>query len=324
MCTAVAYQTDHFYFGRTLDYHHSFGEEVVITPRSFPIQYKQYVHQNSHYAIIGMAHISQNYPLYYDAMNEKGLCMAGLNFVGNAYFHDISKRKNNIAPHEFILWILSQCANLKEARQYLNNMNLISLPFSDEFPIAMLHWIISDHTGSVVVESMEDGLHIYDNSVGILTNNPPYPIQQFSLNPFISLSPQNPPNNFLSTLKLPPYSLGLGSFGLPGDYTSQSRFIRAAFVKANSVSSPGEINSVNQFFHILNSVAQPRGCCQVNPKEYEITLYSSCCSAEKGIYYYTTYNNHQINAVRLFSSDYRSERLIHYPINHTEQIFFQN
>ena len=79
MCTAATYQTRDFYMGRTLDYEFSYGEEIVITPRRFPIALRHGGVMDTHYAIIGTAHVADGFPLYYDAVNEKGLGMAGLN-----------------------------------------------------------------------------------------------------------------------------------------------------------------------------------------------------------------------------------------------------
>ena len=125
MCTAATYKTKGFYFGRTLDYEFSYGEEITITPRNDPIPFRHMGTHDSHYAIIGMAHIAGDYPLYYDAMNEKGLGMAGLNFVGNAAFADMKDGVENVAQFEFIPWILSQCATVSEAKEKLAVMNLV-------------------------------------------------------------------------------------------------------------------------------------------------------------------------------------------------------
>ena len=112
--------------------------------------------------------------------------------------------------------------------------------------------------------------------------------------------------------------------GLPGDLSSQSRFVRASFVKMNAISSHGEEESVSQFFHILGSVDQQRGCCEVEEGKYEITIYTSCCNADKGIYYYTSYNNHQITAVDLHREDLDRSNLIRYPLILNQQIHYQN
>ena len=240
----------------------------------------------NHYAIIGMAHVAEDYPLYYDAMNEKGVAMAGLNFVGNAVYSEVQPDVENIAQFEFIPWILSLCASLAEVRKLLNRINIVNTPFSEQLPLAQLHWIIADENESITVESMSDGLHIYDNPVGVLTNNPPFPQQMFQLNNYMYLSPKQPKNTFGGNLALDAYSRGMGSLGLPGDLSSSSRFVRVAFTKVNAISGESEEESVSQFFHILGSVDQQRGCCEVTDGKYEITLYTSCCNVIKGIYYY--------------------------------------
>lgn len=292
MCTAVTYKTKDFYFGRTLDYEFSYGDEITITPRNYEIKLRHQKAIKNHYAIIGMAYVTENYPLYYDAINEKGLCIAGLNFVGNARYNEPADNKDNIAQFEFIPWILSQCTTVKEAKKLIENMNFINEPFNENLPLAQLHWIISDSTESITVESVKEGIKIYNNPVGVLTNNPPFDKQMFELNNYMNLSPKSPENKFSKDLDLQQYSRGMGAIGLPGDLSSQSRFVRVAFVKMNSVSGDTEKESVSQFFHILNSVDQQRGCCELDDGKFEITIYTSCCNATKGIYYYTTYDNH--------------------------------
>ena len=324
MCTAATYKTKDFYFGRTLDYEFSYGDEVTITPRNYPFHFIEKGNINNHYAIIGMAHVIEDYPLYYDAINEKGLGMAGLNFVGNAYYKDSVEGKDNITQFEFIPWILSQCSTVNEARGLINKINLLNIPFNDKLPLAELHWIISDSFESITVESVKEGIKIYDNPVGVLTNNPTFDKQLFNLNNYMYLSTKSPENNFSKELNLEKYSRGMGAIGLPGDLSSQSRFIRVAFVKMNSISSEDENKSVSQFFHILNSVDQQRGCCDLGNEKYEITIYTSCCNATKGIYYYTTYDNHQITAVDMHKENLDTDKLICYPLIEGEQIRFQN
>ena len=323
MCTAATYQTKDFYFGRTLDYEFSYGDEIVITPRNYQFDFRHRESLQSHYAMIGMAHVVGNDPLYYDAFNEKGLAMAGLNFVGNASYYDVEEGKENIAQFEFIPWILGTCATLDEAKKALSEMNLTNTPYSEQFPVAQLHWIIADKTGAITVEAMEDGMHVYENKVGVLTNNPPFNIQMFLLNQYMGLSPKQPENLFAKDIELNAYSRGMGAIGLPGDLSSSSRFAKVAFTKLHSVSGNSEAESVSQFFHILGSADQQRGCCDVNGK-YEITLYTSCCNAQKGIYYYTTYDNHQISAVDMTKEDLDSTELIKYEVIQGEHIFMQN
>lgn len=324
MCTAATYKTKDFYFGRTLDYEFSYGEEITITPRNYPFSFQCMGIMEKHYAIIGIAHNIENYPLYYDAVNEKGLGMAGLNFVGNAYYREEMPDKDNVTTFEFIPWILCQCATVKEARVLLEKINLTNTPFSDVLPVAELHWIIADSNEVLTVESVKEGIRIYDNPAGVLTNNPPFDMQMFELNNYMNLSPKQPENHFSDKLPLYTYSRGMGALGLPGDLSSQSRFVRVAFTKLNSVSGDSEVESVSQFFHILGSVDQQRGCCEVADGEYEITIYTSCCNANKGIYYYTTYDNHQITAVDMNKENLDDTQLVRYPVISEEQINMQN
>lgn len=314
MCTGATYRTHDFYMGRTLDYEFSYPSEVTIMPRRFPIHLRHSTVLTEHYAIIGMAYVTEGYPLYYDAINEKGLGMAGLNFVGNAVYSSPCAEKENIAQFEFIPWLLARCADLQEARNALETLNLTDTPFNSHLPSASLHWIIADASGAIVVESMADGLHIYDNPVGVLTNNPPFPQQLAILNRYRGLSSRQPENTFAPEIELSCYSRGMGAKGLPGDLSSDSRFVRVAFTRANSVSSEGEAESVSQFFHILGTVEQVRGCCEVAPDKYEITIYTSCCNASRGIYYYTTYENPQITAVDMHRTDLTGTTLSRYPL----------
>lgn len=331
MCTAATYKTKDFYFGRTLDNECSYGEEVTVTPRDYVFNFHSAGTVKKHYAMIGMAHIEKNYPLYYDAVNEKGLGMAGLNFVGNAYYSDIAEKtkgtaegKDNVAQFEFIPWILGQCASVKEARNLLGRINITNVQFSSNMPAAQLHWIIADRDEAITVESVKEGIRIYDNPVGVMTNNPPFDEQMFQLNNYMHLSAEQPKNTFSGKLDLKTYSKGMGALGLPGDLSSQSRFVRAAFVKMNSVSDTSESESVSQFFHILGSVDQQRGCCCGDDGKYETTIYTSCCNADRGIYYYTTYNNHQITAVDMYRENLDGEKLAAYPLIQGEQIKMQN
>ena len=171
MCTAAAYMTKDFYFGRNLDYEFPYGESVTVTPRGYSFDLRCGEKFRTRYAIIGMAHVQDGYPLYYDAVNEKGLCIAGLNFVGNAKYHTSANGKDNITQFELIPWLLGSCAGIGEARTMLERLNITDIPFSAGMPLAQLHWLIADRHGCLTLESTQDGLHIYDNPVGVLTRS---------------------------------------------------------------------------------------------------------------------------------------------------------
>lgn len=324
MCTAATYRTDDFYMGRTLDYEFSYGEEITVMPRNFPLSFRHGGGTDRHYAIIGMAHVADGYPMFYDAVNEKGLGMAGLNFAASARYSEPEDGKQNVAQFEFIPWVLSQFASLGQARSAIEKINLVGTTYDSRYPAAKMHWIIADKSGAITVEPTEGGLKIYDNAPGVLTNEPPFDMQPFNLNNYMRLSPRQPENSFSDALNLGTYSRGMGGLGLPGDLSSMSRFVRAAFTKLNSLSGSGEAESVGQFFHILGSVEQVRGCCEVAQDKYEITIYTSCFNADKGVYYYTTYNNRRITAVDMHRENLDSDSLARYPMLDKEDVLRQN
>ena len=324
MCTAITYHTKDYYFGRNLDLEYSYQETVTVTPRNYPFRFREMPDMDAHYAMIGMAYVVEQYPLYYDATNEKGLSMAGLNFSGNAVYRPVEPGKYNIAPFELIPWLLGQCTSVSEAKVLLQDVVIADINFSEQLPVSPLHWIIADKKESIVVESVEEGIFVYDNPIGILTNNPSFPIQEFQLRYYMGLSEKPPKNTFSERLPRSCYSHGMGAIGLPGDLTSTSRFVRAAYVKEKSLAGNSESESISQFFHILGSVAQRRGCVEVRKGEYEITVYSSCCNTDKGIYYYTTYENSQITGVDMFAEDLDGNTAVSYPLITGQKINWQN
>ncbi|MBQ8803664.1 MAG: choloylglycine hydrolase [Tyzzerella sp.] len=324
MCTAISYKAKDHYFGRNLDLEHSYYESVTITPRNYQFAFRKEATMKVHYAIIGMAYVKDNYPLYYDATNEKGLSMAGLNFPGNAVYLSEREGMYNIAPFEIIPWVLGRCKTVADAKELLKRTNLIMLRYSKELPLTPLHFIVSDKESSIVIEPVKEGLRVLDNPVGVLTNNPPFAYQMYHLNNYMSLTKKEPVNTFAKTLPLEVYSRGMGGLGLPGDLSSASRFVRATFVKENSLIHENEDGNVSQFFHILGSVEQQKGCVQVGKEEYEYTIYSSCCNTEKGIYYYKTYGNSQISAVDMHLEDLEGDELVCYPLILQQQFCFQN
>ena len=297
MCTAINFKSKDFYFGRNLDLEYSYDESVTVTPRNYPFQFRTMGEMDHHYAMIGMAYVVDGYPLYYEATNEKGVSAAGLRFAGNAHYPAMAEGKDNVSPFEFVPWILSQCGTLGEVKKLLERVNLVNIPFSKELPLTPLHWMISYKEESLVVETMADGLHVYENPVGVMTNNPMFPVQLWNL----------------ENTKV-----------LPGDLDSPSRFVRAAHVLKRSVCGESEEESVGQFFHILTAVEQQRGCHVTESGEYEVTAYSCCCNTGQGIYYYTTYGNRQITAVDMHLADLEAEQVFCCSLVKGEQINYQN
>jgi len=325
MCTGLTLKTDDFYFGRNLDIEYSFGERVVITPRNYPFSFRRAEEMKSHYAMIGMATVMEGYPLYAEACNECGLCIAGLNFPQNAYYPEHPETdKANISPFELTAWLLGQCADMKEARALLMRTNLVHIDFSPEIHLSPLHWLISDRNESITLECMRDGLHIHDNPAGVLTNNPPFDFHMTNLNQYLNLTCAYPQNRFCKELPLAPFGVGLGGIGLPGDYSPVSRFVKTVFLKCNSVGEAGEEGSVSRFFHLLGAVAMPDGIVMTPAGVCEKTAYSCCINADKGIFYYKTYSNSQITAVDMHRENLDGSELREFELVRTQQIAYAN
>ena len=324
MCTCLDLKARDYYFGRNLDLEYNFNEEVVITPRKYSYKLKNGKDVSNKYAMIGMATVCDNYPLYADAANEKGLCMAGLMFPQNAFYPAPQKDSNNIASYELILWILGNFKSVDEVKKITKDLVITNEVLNNKMPSSELHWIISDKDKSIVLEEMKDGLHVYDNKYGILTNNPPFPYHELNVINYINISPRYPSNRFSDKLCLTPFAQSFGSIGLPGDLTPQSRFVRTAFNKFNARISNNNLENVAQFFHILDNVAFIDGTTITKENKYDKTMYSSCINVTNGIYYYKTYNNNQITAVKMTDSEKNKKSLSIYPLIIDEQINYIN
>ncbi len=324
MCTAFRMKTKDCYFGRNLDLDRFYGEEVCVMPRNYPLVFRKMGDIPKHYAIIGMATVVNGVPLFFDGANEHGLAMAGLNFPGNAFYVPVKEGKDNVTPFEFIPWILGQCKNLVEVKTLLERINLVDISFSENLPLSPLHWMISDATGSVVFEQRKDGVHIHDNPVGVMSNNPPFEYHLENLAKYRHLRIDNKNIVCQDNPDYTGYCQGLGAVGLPGDVSSMSRFVRAAFNLENSVCGDDELSSVGQFFHLLSSVEMVKGTCKTDEGSWDITGYSACINADKGLYYYTTYDNRQITCVDMHKKDLDDVVISRFPLKQKQNILYQN
>lgn len=325
MCTSILYSPKDHYFGRNLDYEIAYGQKVVITPRNYEFKFTELPAQKSHYAMIGVSAVADNTPLYCDAINEKGLGVAGLSFAGSGKYFPVAKDKKNIASFEFIAYLLATYETVDQVKEGLANANISNVSFSKEMPAAELHWIVGDKTGkSIVVETNEEGLHIYDNPVNAMTNAPLFPEQLTNLANYAGVISGEPENNFLPGVDLKLYSRSLGTHHLPGGMDSESRFVKVCFALNHAPKDNDEVKNVTNFFHILQSVEQAKGMDQVGPNSFEYTMYTSCMNLEKGILYFNCYDNSRISAVDMNKEDLDSSDLIVYDLFKNQDISFIN
>lgn len=322
MCTAISKHGEKHLFGRTLDLEFSYGESAVIAPRKFNFVFLYEEQLDSHYAVMGTAYVRGGVPLFYDAVNECGLAIAGLNFPGNAVYRERIEGMHNVAPFEFIPWILSRCDGIFAAKELLKNVNIVQSDFSTDLPATPLHWIIADKGGCITAEPTKSGLQIYENPFGVLTNNPEFSYHITNLSNYMQMGAEPPKNTLCPGEELNFYSRGLGAMGLPGDYSSQSRFVRAVFAKNHTVCEKED--EVTEFFHIINTVSQPRGCVLTDKGEAVYTVYTSCADTDSGTYYFTTYGDRRIRAIKFDTDKLDSHELIKYSMDNKEDILYLN
>ncbi len=314
MCTALRVPFGGSYLGRTLDLDRSYGEEIVVLPRRYPLLFRHMGEQRTHHAMIGMATVVADTPLLYDAVNEHGLAMAGLNFPENAYYAPVTSGKDNIASFEVIPWILAQAKTVGEALPLLERMNLCDTAFLPSLPPSPLHFILADTRRTVVVEPTHAGLLVYDDPAGVLTNNPPFPYQMESLRRYDGLRTDNTAVTRNADLPYSDYCQGLGAVGLPGDASSMSRFVRAAFGVRNAAEGETEEQNVLQVMKLLSSVEMIRGLVKTDEGHPDTTVYKVAVDQARGIYHYTTEWSHTVRSVALHRCEIGGEALARFPL----------
>ena len=303
MCSAIGYLNR--YFGRTMDYEHSFGEKIIVTPREFlPIG-----ESKNRYAVMGIGVLAEGTPLYFEGVNEWGLAAAALNFPGCAVYleEEVRGKELNLSPGELISFILGFCRNVHEARAALTNIRIVSKIKCGKDP-APLHWIFYDKNECIVVEPLATGLSVKENPISVMTNAPDLSYHMTRLSDYMSLTPTSPKNN-LTECDLPRYSRGTGALGLPGDFSSSSRFVRAVFVKENTLvcnENATPLCEISAFFHIMDSVSIPLGCVITDEGNPVSTIYTSCIDMENLVYYFKSYDCSNLRAIRFNNELYTS------------------
>lgn len=310
MCTSLILAAGDTYAGRSLDLDRDFGQRVVIAPRNFPFRFRRLPPLERHQAVVGMASVAEGYPLFAEGVNEAGVYIAGLNFPRSARYP--VGEGEALAPWELLPWLLGQCRSGAEAAEKLRAMPLMDEPFLPGLPAAPLHWHIADRAGAFVAEPTGEGVRVYADPVGVLTNEPPFPFHLANLSQYLGLSAAQPRGR-ASAPELEPFGQGMGAVGLPGDWSPASRYVRAAFCLRHSVCPPEEESAVAQFFHLLDAVSMPRGAVRTE-EGWDITRYVCCINTRTGTYRYRTYDCPAPVAVELTEERRRGERLLEFPL----------
>lgn len=313
MCTSIRFtDTNGFlYCGRNLDWSSSYGEHVIITPRNFQRPWAFAQAESSPYAVIGMGIAEEGVPLYFDCANETGLVIAGLNFPGFAQYEgEAVEGRTNVAAYELPLWLASSFASVEDAADALKDVALVAKPVSNRYPVSFLHWMISDAQQSIVVEYTASGMRIHRNDVDVLANQPHFEWQLENLRNYLSLTPEFPQDVQWRGAQLAAYGSGSGMRGIPGDYYSPSRFVRAAYLNSHYPVQETEAANVSRLFHTLAGVSMIDGAARMQNGEFEKTIYTSGYSARTKTYYWSTYEEPAISSLCMSIFNLDSDRLI--------------
>ncbi len=314
MCTGIRFndKNGNFYFGRNLDWTMDYGEKVIITPRNFEYT-SAFLGKMSMKAgaVIGMAIIEEEKPLYFDCVNESGLAVAGLNFPGYAAFEPSQiENKTNVAAYEFPFYLVANFKTVDEAVLSLKNVAIIDQPINEKFPTSPLHYLLADKTRSVVIEYTKNGMEIYDNPVDILTNQPGYNWHSENLRNYMNLFPNFPRQASWGQATLKPFGTGALMQGLPGGYSPADRFVRAAYFNTHYPVKDTEPENFTRLFSTLGSVKMIEGGGYATDGKFEITIYTSGYSSASKTYAFTTYDNPTPKTYQLDSYDLNASGLI--------------
>lgn len=313
MCTAIRFTSTQgsMYFARNLDWSCSYGEQVVVTPAGVrPISPYGATETLDHPAI-GMAIPAGTTPLYYDCANDVGLAVAGLNFPGYARYEEGPvEGKVNVAAYEFPLWVVGKHASVDQVQAELDQVAIVGTTLSPQMPASYLHWIIADGTRSIVVEYTDQGMQVFADGFDVLANQPGFAWHAENLRSYLNVTPDSPVNVQWNGVALEPFGCGGGMRGLPGDYYSPSRFVRAAYLNANYPARETEEENVTRMFRTLEGVSMIDGAARMIDGDFERTIYTGGFSALTNTYYYSTYDDPAIRAFPLGDFDLSGDQLI--------------
>lgn len=299
MCTAITLNDaqNHHYFGRTMDFSYPLEPSIYSCPKNYILKnsYSSIEIKNK-YSFMGIGQ-KLSHVIFADGVNEKGVSVATLYFPGFASYPlpTTPYSKYYIDSLDLVNFLLGNCATVEEAYSLLQSVSIIGVQDSITNSIAPLHWIVTDQTGNcMVIESEKDGLHLFSNPIGVLSNSPNFEWHATNLRNYMNLSPFQFEKTNWNSISLSPFGQGTGGFGLPGDYTPPSRFVRASFLKTHIIPPQTLEESITSFFHIMESVSIPKGIVITQRGTNDYTQYTSFIDLQNSSYYFKTYENSQI------------------------------
>lgn len=319
-CTGISLKANDgsFINGRTIEFGLPLNLSMIIIPHNYAFQGTLPDETGGltfrvKYASIGAAAFGEKTIM--DGMNEKGLSVGAFYFPGYADYAKLSpaNKIKAVSPTEFSTWILTQFASVDEVKAAIPTVAIVPTKPKGWPGLPPLHYIVYDQTGkSIVIEPTKGSLKVYDNPVGTLTNSPTFVWQLSNLSNYLNLSPINPGPSNVKPTSIQQFVRSAGLHGLPGDFTSPSRFIRAAILSNVSTQSDTGNATVLQAFHLLNQFDIPLGTMKATStgKAFAATTPTTTVKDTKNLkYYYRTYDDQSIKAIDFSKIDVNAKTL---------------
>lgn len=295
---------------RTVDWSKAkYDSQYVIVPRGYELQAyatptQKGMKVNTTYGFVGLTAGAPE--VIVDGVNEQHLCAELFFFPGFGKYPDYipSQASITVGDLQLVSMILGTCANLDDVVAFINSSRIShSVPGAET-----THWRFTQADGRQIILEIIDGNAKFYDSIGVLANAPSYDWHLTNLNNYINLKPGVTPPHQLDGIELSSMSNGTGLLGLPGDFSSPSRFVRAAIFQGCARKQPSAYMTVMQSFQILNNLDVPEGTTEApeDPITDMLSATQWTCSTDVSnlVVYYHTQSDRNIRAIDLKAIDF--------------------
>lgn len=327
MCTSLTYensQGDHF-LARTMDFAFELGGQPVFMPRNQKIQGDAGAFTTK-YGFIGAGRNLGHY-MFVDGVNEFGLGVAALYFPQYAQYQKTAPAdKLGLAPHDVTAWVLGNAKSVADLRELVQHIQILDVPVALLGLTTPLHFIFSDSTGdTAVLEATSEELRLIDDPVGVMTNAPQLSWHLQNLSTYGTMQAEERPLHDYMGFSLKTQGPGTGALGLPGDYTSPSRFVRTVYNKHYSVPVSGTPATLNLLQHLLDGVTIPKGVKLKADGKSDYTQYRGYANLDERTYFMEPYDNLELQGIHLTDEMLNDwDTPVEYPLDHQAHVKYMN
>ncbi len=333
-CTGLLLKTldQNYIYARTLEFGADLKAQILFTPRAY-----QFVGKTSQVKIRGLTWQAKYAVLganafgttnYLDGVNEQGLAGGLFYFPDFAKYQEIVQKQDyqkSLPIWQLLTWILTSFKNVSEVKKEIAKIYVTDVVFPEFKSTVPAHLIVHDLAGqSLVIEYVNGKLNLHDNILGVFTNSPDFSWHLTNLRNYLNLSPVNINFKKLLNVEFAPVSQGSGMHGLPGDFSSPSRFVRVANFLANLPEIKNSLDGVYQAFHVLNNFDIPAGSVVDQHGHSELTNWTSAIDLKNQVFYFKNYQNFQVQKFDLKKFDFKSQKAQQFSMSHPDQIIARN